>query len=68
MYHKTSEGSISLYECKPDTVEEGLDATGLRTAMLTTDPNNVNSKQVNKRVRILSPYFKFDTDIYKESW
>ena len=44
------------------TLEEGLGATELRTAMLTTDPNHVNSKQVNKRVRILSPNLKLDTD------
>ena len=62
MYHNTSEGSISLYEYKPDTVEEGLGATDMRTDMLTTNPNNVNSKQVNKKVRILSPNLKLDTD------
>lgn len=60
--YNTSEGPISLYECKLDTVEEGLDATELRTDMLTTNPNNVNSKQVNKKVRILSPNLKLDTD------
>ena len=43
-------------------MEEGLDATELRTDMLATDPNNVNSKHVNKRVRILSPDLKIDTD------
>ena len=60
--YNTSEGPISLYQCKLDTVEEGLDATELRTDMLATDPNDVNSKQVNKRVRILSPDLKIDTD------
>ena len=63
--YNTSERPISLYECKLDTVEEGLDTTELRTAMLATDPNNVNSKQVNKRVRIQSPNFKFDTDTWE---
>ena len=60
--YNTSEGPISLYMCNLDTLEEGLDATELRTDMLPTDPDNLISKQVNKRVRILSPDLKIETD------
>ena len=60
--YNTSEGPISLYMCKLDTLEEGLDATELRTDMLPTDPDSLISKQVNKRVRILSPDLKIETD------